>query len=368
MNTPEDLRYRQLWGELADRVRADDVAWKLLKELDQAVADLAAAAADARIRLAPATDDDLLVLCAREQERRGVTPGSIRAREGRLRQFAAYLAPRRLLSATHDDVVGFIDGLDLKQETRRNYMSHLGAFYRFAVAEEFIVRSPMARVRPPRQTKGLPRPIADADLAKVLAHVRRRPDDFASRRVECFLTLGAFGGLRAQEIAGLGVDDVDLERGIIRIVHGKGAKQRTVPLHPDVRAALVALPMPAAGRVFFNLRQRGSARAGELAAWCALPERDRAKVPRPAGADDPEPLPPHMVSHAVNDLFERLGIPSTCHGLRHYFASKVYQHSGDVRLTQELLGHGNINTTVVYAAFDTRKAGPTVEALAVEGS
>jgi len=56
----------------------------------------------------------------------------------------------------------------------------------------------------------------------------------AGRGMRAMLTLAAFAGLRVQEIDGLDRDDILEAKGLIRVRHGRGAKERIVPLHPDV--------------------------------------------------------------------------------------------------------------------------------------
>ncbi len=84
------------------------------------------------------------------------------------------------------------------------------------------------------------------------------------------------------------------------------------------------------------------------------------------GCGDGGPLPPHRVSQSIGDYFREHGIDGSAHRLRHWFATNVYRQAGDIRLTQELLGHSSPAVTAVYAAFDPARAGPTVAALGVE--
>jgi integrase len=118
-------------------------------------------------------------------------------------------------------------------------------------------------------------------------------------------------------MAGLDREDVLEGEGLLRITQGKGGTERVIPLHPDVLAALVALPMPESGVIFRR-------------PWC----RDR--------------WPAHNVSHTINTYLHSLGIDSTAHALRHWFGTTIYQLTKDIRLTQELMGHSGPNTTAIY--------------------
>jgi integrase len=139
-----------------------------------------------------------------------------------------------------------------------------------------------------------------------------------------------------QEIAGLQRDDI-LERHeppVLVVTAGKGDRERVVPLHPDVLAALRVFGMPKQGPVFIGSR---------------------------TGAQ----LSPAAMSHAVGRYFRSLGIDATGHQLRHWFGTNVYRTSGkDLRATQELLGHSSPTTTAIYAAWNPTDALNAVVALA----
>jgi integrase len=152
------------------------------------------------------------------------------------------------------------------------------------------------------------------------------------QRLLCYLLLATYAGTRAQEIAGLCVEDIDRMNGMLRIRAGKGDKERNVPLHPELLAALDDLPLPEAGPAFVCYGTGAQVR-------------------------------PHNVSAVVNQFFKRLGISATLHQLRHWFATNVYRANADLRLTQELLGHASPAVTAVYAAFDPGRSAPTVNAL-----
>jgi len=112
---------------------------------------------------------------------------------------------------------------------------------------------------------------------------------------------------------------------------GKGGNERMLPLHPDVFAALVALPMPRVGWVF--LRPRGG------------------------------PYGPVRVSQDFNLFLRSAGVNATAHQCRHWFASTLYSRTRDLWIVQEMLGHANITTTAIYTAFDQRAAGEGVRML-----
>lgn len=271
------------------------------------------------------SNTELIERYASSCRRRNLSAGSISAWTSRLRQLSASVR-KSFFDLTRQDVERFLDSRgDLASETCRFWLTCLNSFYRWAIAEELLEDNPVARIPAPKIKKRSPRPIPDDELARAVAQ--------ADPVTRCFLLLGAYQGLRCLEMAGLNRDDVVEEKGILRVV-GKGNKERLLPLHPEVLAALRALPMPASGAIF----------------------RRRRMLDR---------YPAYAVSQEINSYLHSIGIASGAHSLRHWFASSMYRSTKDLRLTQELLGHSSPETTAIYAAFDTSKAGPAVRGLTI---
>lgn len=182
--------------------------------------------------------------------------------------------------------------------------------------DDLLEHDPTMRIPRPKVSRLLPRPIEQQDLDVAL--------QAADLRMRAWLTLAAYAGLRAQEIAWLRRQDL-LDRRhppVILVVNGKGDKERVVPLNPQCLAALRAFGLPRSGWLWPG--QRG-------------------------------PLQPATVTKYASRFLHGLGIDATIHCLRHYFGSEVYQRSGkDLRLTQELLGHSSPSTTAIYTRWDQR--------------
>ncbi|NBO21682.1 MAG: integrase, partial [Rhodobacteraceae bacterium] len=106
--------------------------------------------------------------------------------------------------------------------------------------------NPMVKLQCPRRPDRCPRPVADADLVRLLnlqMHARTR----------VMIMLGALAGLRVSEIARVKGEDLDLDAGRIHIV-GKGGKRAWVPLHPLLID--IAATMPPQGWWFPGNRRR----------------------------------------------------------------------------------------------------------------
>lgn len=274
--------------------------------------------------------DALLRGYARDQRARGLAESTIYRRATDLRGFAGWLGgPAKLTGATSDDVEAFIThreselGRRLHPRTRYALLSNLSCFYEWAErAGHHGAGNPAAEIIRPKLPRALPRPIADEDLYRALRD--------ATPMMAAWIRLGSLGGLRCAEIAGLTREAVLDGDGLLRVV-GKGNKERIVPLHTHVLAALELHGMPSRGPLFR----------------------------RPRG----EPYPPAMVSREISLYLHGLGIEATAHMFRHWFATKLLQAGNDVRTVQELLGHESITSTQIYTAYSPTRAAEAVQAL-----
>jgi len=278
--------------------------------------------------------DEALELMRRHrlhQDRAGHLPASIQRREIYLRAFARWMAPRGLLEAERSDIETFLDqrktrdGRKLNSRTRYYWIANLHAFYLWALNEGLTDSDPTVAIVRPKQRRTLPRPIGREDLEDAIKAARPQ--------MRAMLYLAAFAGLRVQEIAGLDRDDILEAKGLIRVRMGKGAKERIVPLHPDVLEALRCLPMPKHGALF--VRPRGGRHL------------------------------PYTVGNAVSRYMRELGIDATAHQLRHWFATECYAATHDIRTVQELLGHSDPSTTAGYIAYSHVDAAAAVGSLSI---
>jgi len=254
--------------------------------------------------------------------RRELAPGTIYARRRKLEAIEARFG---LATVTTEQLEQHLDGRALSAQSRYDWISHLHCFYTWAIGRGLLTDDPTTRMDRPRLRRRLPRPIDTGDLVTAL--------QMAGPPMRAWLTLMAFGGLRCVEVARLEVDDLLWHDRLIR-VHGKGDKERMVPMHDEVERVLRSSPLPARGFVFR----------------------------RPRGG----PYPAAQVSKEVSLYLSSLGISATAHQCRHWFGTNVYRESRDLRVTQELLGHASPTTTAVYADWSRAEARRAVAELRVD--
>lgn len=210
-------------------------------------------------------------------------------------------------------------GLPLAPQSRAKIITAVCGMYRFAHQAGYLRRNPMALVRPPRIREGAPRSLDPNELSKLLWNAE--DDD----RMYLLVWLGYGATLRCGEIAGLHVEDFyhDPRPGRLRVV-GKGRKERWVPLHPEVRAAL---DRHLAVRV---------AQPGE-------PLVDNRRFPG-------QPLQPRSVSRLLGDFIHGVLPRGSAHWLRHSGATRALEEAEGTNLEEvrELLGHATDKTTRAY--------------------
>lgn len=252
----------------------------------------------------------LLEEWAGTMRRRGLAASTIRKR---------YAVVQRWLTAVEDpwsttgrDVERWLDGHTgwATAATRYCAVSHLHAFYVWALRNDHTSSDPTVLVERPSLGERLPRPIHPADLAIAVA--------MAGPKMRACLWLMATSGLRCCEIAGLRWDDV--HDGTAR-VFGKGSKERIVPVH---RTALEALDALDRTSVFV------------FDGWQSTADYQRGG----------------NVSRRVAHHLHGLGISSTAHELRHYCGTEALRSSGNLRKVQKLLGHASPATTAMYTKLD----------------
>lgn len=226
-------------------------------------------------------------------------------------------AGRSLFEIETHDLRLFIGREGLAPASRQTNRNALVAYYRFAVDEGYRADNPTLRLDAVRVPKGQPRPFTPEQIDRML-------QSGAYTRTRAMILLGYYQGFRVSSIARVHGHDIDLQSGTIRTI-GKGAKLRTLPLHPVT--AELALMMPRDGWWF---PARGE-KSGHVRPSSVTDLITKAKVR--AGITDPELTP---------------------HSLRHAFGTDLVDAGVDIRVIQELMMHESLSTTQIYTGVSAR--------------
>lgn len=241
----------------------------------------------------------------------------------RLRRYQALRVAAEIHAApatvTSKELARWLAGMRWSRETRRSHIAALRGFFAWLVDEGVRPDDPTVHLPILRPIDGVPRPAPETVVRAAL----RAP----AARVRLMIQLAAWHGLRRGEIARVATADVTPSPGgWSLIVHGKGGKDRLVPLNDPTAAALRTVP---AGWVF------------------------------------PNGMGSHLSAGHVGVLITReLPRGVTPHMLRHRFATVVYRRTLDIRNLQRLLGHASVATTQRYAAPDDAALRTMVQAAA----
>lgn len=264
----------------------------------------------------------------RHMHRRNLSTATIRRRRVVMRRMERWADEheRKATWFTTEDIEEWLDGLRISPQSRSHYIGDISSFYRWLQRTGMRSDDPTETIARPQRPRYLPHPIGDDDLARAM--------EAADPKLRAVLALASLAGLRVSEIASLDVNAINWQQQLIHVHQGKGRRDRIVPLHPVLETELRRYGLPKHGPI---INHDGRAYA------------------------------PGSVSSMVSRHFHDLGINSTCHSLRHWFASKAYGVGGDIRAVQELLGHSSLTTTQVYTALDPRAARVAVEGIAPAG-
>jgi integrase/recombinase XerC len=276
-------------------------------------------------------DPDLIEFLFWSREVRGHSANTVRVRFDLLQRLAVY-ADKELRDLTAADLLAFeraaIAGRS--PQTRRSYACHVRSFFRWAVRTGVLEADPSGCLTLPMLPRLLPRPIEEDQLGVALSAARPK--------MRAILTLAAYAGLRAIEIAGLDWADLhrDANGSYIHVRHAKGAKDRHVEVGETVVKALQAYGVKTRGPMFLGLEGR--------------------------------PMDSRSISRSANRFLSILGVNATLHQLRHRYGTVGYQLSRDLRMVQEQMGHSSPQTTAGYARPSQEAATRMVAALDALGS
>ncbi|MGH1493825.1 MAG: tyrosine-type recombinase/integrase [Acidimicrobiales bacterium] len=232
----------------------------------------------------------------------------------------------------------------LSEATIARTWSTWNQLFTFLVSEQTISGNPMAAVEKPRVPKSRPKAITGDDsverLLRVAAAGRQTArDPWPERDFAVIITLLTCG-LRLSELLGLSMRSIDGPAGDRVIgVRGKGNKERTVPLEPEVEVIISQY-----------LESRLTRFPGRIASDAAL-----------FVANSGEPMRRGALQYMVEQLYREAGIRTRVpagalvHALRHTFATSLARNGASGTELQRLLGHESLATTQRYVDASARE-------------
>ena len=199
-------------------------------------------------------------------------------------------------------------------------VSSTRGFYKFLMLDGHIKQHPAEDLDTPQRFSYLPKFLTEEEINRLFA----APDvsTLDGVRDRAILETMYAAGLRVSELVNLKQTDVDLLAGLI-VCHGKGSKERRVPL----------------GKSAIHWLQQYAATKAEYGKQ-TLPHVFLYRG---------KPFTRHVAWAMIKRYAETAGIKNVSpHTLRHSFATHLLQHGADSRSVQALLGHSDISTTQIY--------------------
>ncbi|MFO7675311.1 MAG: tyrosine recombinase XerC [bacterium] len=256
---------------------------------------------------------------------RQCSPATIRGYRTDLDQFLDFCRERLgtppLDHVTRDHVRDWLGAVLRGGYERRSAARKLSAvrgFFRWLAATGAVPANPARTVRAPRAERRLPGFLSQFQVAQAL---EVEPADERTARDRAILETLYGSGLRAAELVGLDIADIDFAAETVRVL-GKGRRERIVPVGRHEAAAI---------RDYLGRRRHQDAAPLFL---------------NPRGGR----LTTRSVQSIVRRLLGRVaGATATNpHALRHAFATHLLERGADLKAVQELLGHRTLSTTQVY--------------------
>ena len=290
-----------------------------------------------------------------ELRRRHYSPRTESAYVRWVRRYVRFHRLRHPRELGEREVIAFLTALAVRgrvsASTQNQALAAIAFLYRDVLGIPLGELQGIARAKRPVR---LPTVLTREEIARVL-HEMSDPT-----RLAAALLYGA--GLRLREAMTLRVKDVDLERGEIRVREGKGRKDRVTVL-PRSQLAPLRRQLARAARVHQLDLACGGGRV-------ALPDALARKLPSAArewgwqwifpatrcyrdpvsGERRRHHLHESVLQRAVHSAALRAGVAKrvTCHTFRHSFATHLLEDGYDIRTVQELLGHRDVRTTMIY--------------------
>lgn len=227
--------------------------------------------------------------------------------------------------------LSMLAGQDAGPASRARAVSTLRSFFSWMDKKGILHNPVIQHLKTPKLPKTLPKALDPVQARDILdnTQILQKFDNWVGYRDQALFTILYGCGLRIDEALSLNYADIPTHDSIV--VHGKGNKQRMVPVLPIVKNAI---------QTYTD----------------ACPHHFDADSPLFMGVQGKR-LNQGVAQKQMRDLRKLLGLPDsvTPHALRHSFATHILQNGGNLRVIQELLGHVSLSTTQKYTDLDNEK-------------
>lgn len=239
--------------------------------------------------------------------------------------------PGGLLSATSSDIQSYLSALPDKTSSIARKASALRGFYKFLMLEKIISKNPTSNLELPRSERSLPKFLSPQEIELLISSAG---DIKNSIRLRAMIELLYASGLRVSELCELPITGI---LGDKLLIHGKGAKERLVPMHDTAIYALNKW-LDARGDIDSKYVFPSGGKSGHITRDGFFKILKKCAV---LSGISPDRVSPHV--------------------LRHSFASHLLAGGANLRAIQTMLGHEDISTTQIYTHVMPEQLCETVQ-------
>ncbi len=221
----------------------------------------------------------------------------------------------------------------LTLRTQVEKLSALKGFFRWLTRHGYILANPASELELPKVPPRRPPEILTlAEVELVLS----QPDLQApyGLRDRAILETLYSTGMRRKELSRVLISDIESAAGILRVRHGKGRKERVIPIGSRALAWI--------HRYLLDVRRQLATSPDDGTLFLTVTGK---------------PFWPDTLTQMVRDYFKKAGItkPGSCHLFRHTMATLMLENGADIRFIQEMLGHATLHATTIYTHVAIKK-------------
>ena len=208
----------------------------------------------------------------------------------------------------------------VSNSTLETTRANLSAFFQWLTVEEIIPKNPIASIKPIKFPDEIREAFSDVELDALRGACR-------TTKERALIEMLVSTGVRVSELTSMEVRDINLETLAVHVIHGKGSKERmtyTTPVSAKHMINYLKSRKEDGPMLFYNKNH--------------------------------DPIAPNGIRFILNELAKRAGVSDVHpHRFRRTFATNLAKRGMDIQEIQRLLGHSNINTTMIYVRTDDTK-------------
>ena len=228
-------------------------------------------------------------------------------------------------------------------KTIRTRLTYLSLFGDWLVRKGDIDKNPVKDVPRPKLPQKLPRALSEDVCSRIMSFTKSIPFRYKFERARAIAIIAMFygTGMRYSEVRQLDIYDIDMHEMEIRVVDGKGEKDRIIPFNDSLKYYL------------------------EL----YLKERNRLKKTCPAfftSRERNDRMGPKQTYKLCWRIRDESGIQFTPHCFRHSYATRLLEKGFTIYEVKELLGHSSIKTTAIYLSVSKKHLRQKIQSDGIE--